>query len=296
MAKTYLKWRPWFDEKFKKIHGANNVSWESINRFYRMTGKVLGSRSFTEDELDLMLRRLIDPLIGLTAAGPKMQKWHDVLDKIREVCVAPDGGLKVCPDDPEKHGMYRLLYMHQDSHLLLLTILMLHETAYKGVVDFVYDCSGHNKFTKKQTRDRAKYLAKRGFDVTPAVDHFLRNGIAHSSFRINNDGSIRVADILEDPPLMRYGPNSTPPPPGMKDYTRQELISEFEKSQSFMADVLAGVVYWFHVNHGMIRLFDDQFFGSPERDDVREAALGEMERSDMRDWKRILAKFEQMLP
>ena len=296
MAKTYREWRPWFDEKFKKIHGANNVSWESINRFYRMTGKVLGSHSFTEDELDLMSYKLIDPLTGLTSAGPKMQKWHDVLDKIREVCVAPDGSLKVCPDDPEKHGMYRLLYMHHDSHLLLLTILMLHETAYKGVVDFVYDFSGHSRFKRTQTRERAKYLAKQGFDVTPAADHFLRNGIAHSSFRIINDGSVLVADIKEEPSLMRYDPKSTSPPPGTKYYTRQELIDGFEKSQSFMADVLAGVAYWFHVNHGMVRLFDDRFFGSPERDDVREAALSEMERSGMRDWKRILAKFERMLP
>lgn len=294
MAKTYRKWKQWFDAKFKEKHGV--VSWADINRFSRMTEGVLGHPDFTEDELTTMSYRLTDPLTGLTAAGPKMKEWYDTLDKIREVCVGPDGRLNACPGDPEAHGMHRLLYMHQDSLLLLLTMLMLHETVYKGVVDFVYDCSGHGKLKRTQTRLRAGHLAKRGFDVMPAADHFLRNGIAHSSFRVMNDGGALVADVLEEPPSARYDATSASPPPGTKYYTRQKLIDEFEKSQSFIVDVVAGVVYWFHVNYGMDRLFDDRFFGSAERDDVREAARDEMERSHMRDWKRILGKFERMLP
>ena len=297
MEKTYEKWRPWFDAKFKEAHAVNNVSWNSINRFCRMTGSVLDGRKFTEDELELMSYKLIDPLTGLTAAGPKMQEWHDILDTIRNVCVRQDDVLKRCPDDPEKHGMHRLLYLHQDSLLLLLTTLILHETVYKVVVNFIYDCSGNRCYKRTQTVERAEYLAKHGFDVRPAADYFLRNGIAHSSFRIiERDGNVLVADIKEEPPLMRYDPKSTSLPKGTKFYTRAELISRFEKMQSFMAEAMAGVVYWFHVNHGMNKLFDDRFFGSPEKDAVRESAWNEMTRSNMCDWKSILTKFEKVLP
>lgn len=296
MAKTYRKWKPWFNTWFKEIHIANNTSWKNIIKFKKMTGKVLDHRKFTEEELEMMSYRLTDPLTGLTSAGPKMKAWYDILDKIREVCVKPDGSLEACPDDPEAHGVFRLLYVHQDSLLLLLTTLMLHETTYKGIVDFVYDYSDDNKYTKTQTEKRTKYLAEQGFDVTSAADHFLRNGIAHSSFRIRNDGKIRVSDGKKKLSLARYDASSESPPPGTKDYTRQELINGFEKTQSFMADVLAGVVYWFHVNYGMVRLFDDRFFGSPERDGVREDARREMERSNIRDWASIRDKFEKMLP
>ncbi len=297
MTKTYLKWRPWFDAKFKEVHAANNTSWDSINRFYCMTGSVLNNRNFTKSELDMMSYRVMDPLTGLMAAVPKMKQWHEVCDTIREICVGQDGGLKVCPDDPEKYGMHRLLYMHQDSHLLLLTTLILHESAYKVVVDFVYDCSDDKRYKRTQTVERAEHLAKQGFDVRDAADYFLRNGIAHSSFRIIDDGSVLVADNLENPSSMQYNPKSTSPPLGTKQYTREELISGFMKRQSLIADVLAGVVYWFEVNHGPIQLFDDQFFGSPEREAVVEAALEEMGRpSNILNWKSILAKFEKVLP
>lgn len=296
MTKTYQEWRRWLDAGFKEVHNANHTSWESINDFYRKTDSILGHRDFTEDELELMWYRLVDPLTGLARVEDKMKVWYGVLDKVREVCVGPGEVLKVCPDDPEAHGMYRLLYMHQDSLILLLTILILHETAYKGVVDFVYDCSGHDKLGKTQTKKRAEYLASQGFDVTPAADHFLRNGIAHSSFRVSNDGGALVADALEKPSWMGYDAASASPPPGTKYYTRQELISGFEERQSFIADVMAGVVYWFHVNHGMYQLFDDRFFGSAESGDVREAALSEMKLSSTRDWERILDRFERALP
>lgn len=294
MTKTYRKWKQWFDMKFKEKHDA--VSWDSINRFSCMTEKVLGSPNFKEDELAMMSYRLFNPLTGLTATGPKVKMWYDTLDKIRGVCVGPDGCLNSCPDDPEAHGMHRLLYMHQDSLLLLLTMLILHETAYKGVVDFVYDCSNHGKFSKTQTKRRAGYLAEQGFDVTPAADHLLRNAIAHSSFRVADDGSVWVADISKKPSLAQYNATPASPPPEAKYYMRQELINKFEDSQSLIVDAVDGVVYWFHVNYVMNRLFDDQFFGSTERDNVREAAWSEMERSNIRDWERILGKFEQMLP
>ncbi len=163
-------------------------------------------------------------------------------------------------------------------------------------MDFVYDCSGHGKLTKTQTKQRAEYLAKQEFDVRPAADHFLRNGIAHSSFRIINDGSVLVVDILKEPSLVRYDPTSASPPQGIKYYTRQELIGGFEERQALIDIVLAGVIYWFHVNHNMYRLFDDRFFGSVERDGVREAVLSEMMRSSTRDWESILDRFERVLP
>lgn len=59
-------------------------------------------------------------------------------------------------------------------------------------------------------------------------------------------------------------------------------------------EVKTGVTYWFLVNYVMI-LFDDRFFGSPEREAVIDNALKEMKRSSILDWKRILAKFEKML-
>ena len=102
------------------------------------------------------------------------KKWHGVLDKIRKTCVGPDDVLKVCPDDPGEYGIHRLLYVHQDGLLLLLTAPMLHE--YKGA----HDCSDHISYKRMQTRGRANYLAEQGFDVRPAAGCFLRNGITHS--------------------------------------------------------------------------------------------------------------------
>ena len=297
MEKTYGKWKPWFDARFKKEHSASHLTWNNVNKFYCMTGGLLDSRVFTEDELEVMGCRLLDPWTGLTAAGVKLQTWYELLDKIRGVCVAPDGHLKICPDDPTAHGMCRLLLLRQDSLLLLFTILILHETAYKGIVNFVYNCSGHGKIGKAQTKQRAECLKKQGFDMTCTTDRFLRNGIAHSSFRIDNDGGVLVADVSDKPPSMNYDPKSTSPPPGTKYYTYQDLIKGFENRQSLLADAMAGVAYWFHVNHGMHKMFDDRFFGSAENDTLRDNALAEMEKCrSIRERKNILVKFEQQLP
>ena len=227
----------------------------------------------------------------------RMSVWYNTLDNIQKVCVKPDKSLYRCPDDPEAHGMSRLLYAHQDSFLLLLTLLMLHETAYKGVVDFVYDSNPDKQIQRDKTRtkQRAEYLVTQGFDVMFTTDHFLRNAIAHSSFVVRADGSVLAFDVKE-PALDQPNVILTSLPSGIKCYTRQELIEEFEKHQSLIAEAAAGVTYWFHVNYCMKRLFDDRFFGSPDRDDVREAAWDEIERSDMLDWRHIRDRFEQMLP
>lgn len=297
MDKTYRQSRRWFETKFKKMHRDAYTSWTSVANFHAMTGGVLDGHVYAEDELEIMAYRLFDPITGLVSAGPKIGEWHDVMDKIVGVCVGPNGGLTACPDDPDAYGMRRLLSARQETLLLLFTILMLHETAYKGVVDFVYDCSGETEFGKLETKKRAEYLAKQGFDVRPAADHFLRNGIAHSSFLIDDDGGVLVAGALDEPPFAGYDPKSMPRPPGTKYYERKKLINAFGNLLSLAGDAIVGVVYWFHVNHGVRRLFDDRFFGSPARDAVREDALAEMHKHPgMRGWKSVLAEFERKLP
>ena len=297
MTKTYKKWRKWFDKKYKEKHQANHTSWAGITKFYRMTEKALGHPDVKEDEFKMMVHRLTNPLTGLTEVVHRMSVWYNTLDNIREVCVKPDNSLYRCPDDPEAYGMSRLLYTHQDSYLLLLTLLMLHETAYKGVVDFVYDTNPDKQINrdKTKTKQRAKYLVDQGFDVMSTTDHFLRNAIAHSSFVVRPDGSVLAFDVKE-PSLDQPSVTLTSLSPGIKCYTYQVLIKEFEKHQSLIAEAAAGVTYWFHVNYGMQRLFDDRFFGSPERDDVREAAWDEIERSNMLDWRLIRDRFGKMLP
>ena len=296
MTKTYHKWRRELDATFKDAHRTNNVSWDKINHFCRLTGKVLNKRNFTEKELEMMWHRMFDPVVGITSAGPKMEKWYGTLGKISGVCVDVDGSLKACPDDPEAHGMYRLLSADQDSNLLLISILMLHENLYKRIVDFVYDYSGHNKLSKLQTKNRAEYLTKHGFDIMPGVDHFLRNAITHSTYRILDNGDVVVSDNKGEPFLASYDPQSKSSPPGIEYYTRQKLFDVFTKSQDFLVDALVGVAYWFHVNYGMYQLFDDRFFGSPERSYVVNAAVDEMIRAGRSNWKRILARFEKVLP
>ena len=297
MKKTYEKWRPWLDAESKKAYDAKNISWDGVNRFFGMTGGILDQRGFVKNELKIMRGRVMDPVTGLAAVDLKMEEWYELLDMITELYIGKDGHLEARPDDPERRGMRRWLYLHQATHMLLFTILIMHESVYKAVVNFVYDCSGDKRYKRTQTADRADYLAERRFDMRPAADYFLRNGIAHSSFRINKDGSVLVVDIMEDPSVLSYDPNSESPPKGMKVYTYEQLRDRFLKSQSLLVEALAGVVYWFNVNHGTHRLFDDRFFGTPERDDVREAALGEMRRPvNIHDWKNILARFEKVLP
>lgn len=297
MKKTFQKWRPWFDADFREAFSVDRASWKEVNDFCGMTDKVLDGRDFTEDELDGVLHRLQDPATGLVASVRKMGELYDILVKTSKVDVGSGGSLKAVPDDPGAHNVRRLLSVRQENLLLLFSIFLLHETIYKSTVDFVYECSGRNRINKTQTQQRADYLAKRGFDVTPGADYFLRNGIAHSSFLVVDDNNIRVADATRGPSLARYNPESELPPSGTKDYNRRELIDEFERRQLFMANAARGVIYWFHVNHGMHRLFDDGFFGSGKRDAVREEALAEMKKhASVRVWKDILAKFERKLP
>ena len=274
MEKTYVKWKQWFDTKFEKADNADHASEKNVNRFYRMTDKVLADRKFADEELEMMMYRLIDPVTGLLSVGQKITDWNEVLGKIGKVCVKQDGSLAICPDDPEAHDMRPLLLMRQDSLLLLLSILILHETAYKGIVDFVYDCLGHGKIKNTYTKCRADYLKEEGFDVTAAADHDLRNGIAHSAYMIDDTGGVLVAKASEEPPVARYD-KSRWPPPKTRCYERQELINMFNKHRFLMADIIVGVVRWFHFNHGKYQLFDDRFFGSSERDAVREEALGQ---------------------
>ena len=87
-------------------------------------------------------------MVGFYAAADKMRLWIDMVGTMQGICT--DGNnLFRCPDVVMEPS--RLLYQHQDSMLLLVTILVMHESMYKSAVDLLYDGTGHSKIPEDKT-------------------------------------------------------------------------------------------------------------------------------------------------
>ena len=202
----------------------------------------------------------------------KMKYWQNIVDTVQGICIRPDGSLFRCPENMTTEK--RLLYVHQDNAMLLLSILFLHESVYKSVVNFIYNRTDHDVYKDHQTARQAEYLADAGLDVQRAADKELRNSIAHTGLGVMDNGDVWVNSSTSRP--AGFDAASGKIPPGAMKYERGQLINALDRSYEMLSNLFAATQHWFNHNYGPLRLFDDVFFETPEGNEIRKKTNAEM--------------------
>lgn len=290
--RTYTKWKKELKEEFLKTYKDNNTSWDYVESVSHEIAKLLQGRNFDKDAKNAMLYGFYDPIVGLRGAEKKMRDWDSVVNTVEGICVRPDGSLFHCPENMTTEK--RLLYKHQDSAILLLSILFLHEGVYKSIVNFIYSLTDHGKHKDHQTVQQAEYLAKAGLDIRRASDKDLRNSIAHMSFYVIDSGDVWTNSSTSLPP--GFDAASGKEPPGAVKYGRNQLISAHDRSRAVLSDLFAATQHWFNCNYGPPRLFDDVFFETPEGNEIRKRANAEMaNRPSVDHWDLVMERARKEL-
>lgn len=286
-SRTYTKWKKVLKEEFLKTYKGNNTTWNYAESVSQDIAKLLQGRNFDKDAKNAMLYGFYDPIVGLRGAEKKMKDWDSVVNTVEGICVRPDDSIFRCPENVTTEE--RLLYKNQDSALLLLSILFLHEGVYKSIVNFIYNLTGHGKYEDYKTTNQAKYLAKAGLDIQRASDKELRNNIAHMSFYVLDSGDVWTNSSTSLPP--GFDAASGKEPPGAVKYDRNQLISFHNESRAMLSDLFAATQHWFNCNHGPPQLFDDAFFETPESNEIRKKANAEMaNRPSVDHWNLVMER------
>ena len=286
-SRTYTKWKNALREQFRKVHETNGTSWEDAEALSKEIAKLLQGRNFDKGAKNAMLYSFYDPVVGIRGAEMKMRYWQGIVATVQGICKRPDGSLFYCPENITTEK--RLLYVHQDSAMLLLSILFLHESVYKSVVNFIYNLTDHDEYKNHQTTKQAEYLAKVGLDVQSASDKELRNSIAHMGFLVMDNGDVWVNSSTSLPP--GFDAASGKNPSGARKYERGQLINALDKSYEMLSNLFAGTQHWFNHNHGPLRLFDDTFFETPEGNQIQKKANEEMvKRHSVDHWDLVVKR------
>ena len=266
--RTYVECKRLIEEKHRKICEVDDVSWGEMQDIYGKVRRIMergGEAALSEQEI---LERIKDPVVGLYAAGDKMRVWFDMVKTVQNICTDDDDNLFRCPDVVTEPS--RLLHIYQDTMLLAVTLLVMHEGLYKSSIDLLYDGTGHGKCSETKTACRIDYLATHnGIDIRDAMHRPLRNDIAHMSFRITSEGGIEGKD---------------------RPYTRKGLIDAYVIARDALWPLYHAITFWFEYNHGPIRLFDDAFFETKFGRAVMQQALDKMmqENQTVMAWNGIV--------
>ncbi len=283
---THTKWKNALREEFKKVHEVNGTSWDRAEVFSQAISKLLKGRNFDKDAKNAMLYSFYDPIVGLRGVEKKIECWHNIVTTVQDICIRSDGSLFRCPENMTTEK--RLLNVDQSSTLLLLSILVLHESVYKSVVNFIYNLTGHDKHKDHWTTKQVKYLAKAGLDVQGASNKELRNSIAHMGFRVAYNGDVYVNSSTSLPP--GFDAASGKPPPDVVKYERSQLIDAYNRSHMMLSDLFAATQHWFNHNYGPLRLFDDVFFETLEGNEIQKKAYEEMVNKPSVDYWDLVVK------
>lgn len=290
-GRTYVRWEDAFVKEYMKICKDNDTQWGYVEMFSQRISKLLRDRTFDVEAENIMINRFYNPLTGFKGMEKKMKDWRSVLSTIHGICIRPDGSLFYCPRNITTEK--RLLNTQQDSELLLLSILFLYEGMYKGMVNFIYGLTGHGKYKDHRTNDQAEYLFKAGLDLR-VLDKELRNNIAHMTFQVTMEGDVFTNSSAPLPPDLDKVSGEIPF--NAKRYERGQLIAIHDRSQAALSDLFHVTQYWFYYNHGPHRLFDDEFFESPEGNGIREAAIREMiKKPSVVHWNRVMENAREKL-
>ena len=81
-------------------------------------------------------------------------------------------------------------------------------------------------------------------------------------------------------------------------YTREKLVSVYTEMQDAIWLLYAAVLYWWKMEYGPMRLFDDAFFRARNGEDVRKAALAAMldpDNQTVEAWNERVEEYRHML-
>lgn len=289
-GRTYTKWKNSLKEEFMEVY-EDDISWDYAESFSQKISKLLQGRIFDKEAKNAILYGFYDPLVGLIGAKKKMEDWDDIVTTMEGVCRRPDGSLFHCPENMTTEE--RLLSKQQESVILLLSILFLHEGLYKSIVNFIYNLTGHGKHKDNTTR-QAKYLAEAGLDIRRVSDKKLRNSIAHMTFFVTASGDVLANSSTLFPP--DFDAASGERPPSAMRYWRDELIAVYDWSRAKLSELFAVTQHWFNCNYGPLPLFDDAFFETPECNEIQKAANLEMvSKPNVDHWYRVLERAREEL-
>ncbi len=227
-----------------------------------------------------VISSFLDTVTGFNPAFLTLRMWQDTIRKIQAVCVDEDDGhLFECPS--EITSGKRLLFMHEDIMLLLFTMLAMYDGPYKKIIELLYDGAG-GKQPETSIGRKAKHLADGyGIDIRYAISPDLRNTAAHMSFIPEPEAGTVVLRFIDKK-------NKTETE---CRYTREKLISIYTEMQDALWLLYAAVQYWWKVEYGPMRLFDDEFFRAENGEDVSRNALAVMMQPSNQNteaWKKIV--------
>lgn len=255
--------------------------YQRINKLMKDNSK----GSLTENS---MISSFNDPVTGFYHTFQTMHLWQGTIRKIQAVCVdEANGHLFECPG--EITSGRRWLFMHEDVMLLLFTILAMYDGPYKRIIELLYDGANGKQPEKTSIDNKAKHLASGyGIDIRYAISPDLRNTAAHMSFRPNpEDGTV----------VMRFTDKKNKTETDCR-YTHEKLLSIYREMQDALWLLYAAVLYWWKVEYGPMRLFDDAFFRAKNGEDVMQAALADMvqpSNQNIEVWKKVVEMARQRL-
>ena len=279
--RTHTEWRKRVEAAAREDCEQQSIDWDHMLNLYQRVNKLMKDNnkgSLTENS---MISSFHDPVTGFYHTFQTMHLWQGTIRKIQAVCVDEDDGhLFECLG--EITSGRRWLFMHEDIMLLLFTVLAMYDGPYKKIIELLYDGANGKQPEKTSIDNKAKHLASGyGIDIRHAISPDLRNAAAHMSFRPNPEEGTVVIRFTDR--RGKIEANCL--------YTREKLVSIYTKMQDALWLLYAAVLYWWKVECGPMRLFDDAFFRAENGKDVRQAALASMmqpNNQNIEAWKDIV--------
>lgn len=283
-GRTYTEWRKRVEREARKELDERSISWEAMTKLSQRISDLAKSNNVDGLSGDT-ISKFYDPVTGFYLAFETMKEWQGTVHKIHSVCVDDDEHLFECPG--EITAGRRWLWIHEDTMLLLFTILALYEGPYKKAIDLLYDAAHGRNPEKTSTDNKAKHLATYGIDIRYAISSDLRHAAAHMSFRpVKESGKVLIRFIGKDKTESDCL------------YTREKLVSVYTEMQDAIWLLYAGILHWWKMEYGPAQLFDDEFFRAKNGEEVRKAALAAMlepENQTVEVWKSVVEYFRPML-
>ena len=264
--RMYTEWRRRLERDVRKECKEMSVKWNDMVVLYEKIDNLVKSNNGNQSVNDV-ISKFYTYVTGVYFTLHTMRMWQDTVSKIREVCIDDKDNLFRCPDNMTNER--RWLFIHEDNMLLMFTMMAMYDGPYKKLIDTLYDAAHGEKPTRKSTYQKAEHLAEKyKIDILDVISKDIRHAAAHMSFWPNPAADEIIVQFI----------NGKQKIVSTYVYTHDELISIYMKIRDSFWLLYVAVMYWWKLEYGPMRLFDDEFFRADNGEAVCRAALGEMLR------------------